>query len=99
MIEGTGIGLVIARNLVELMGGTLKVRSQAGVGSEFSVELPLTRAAAATPGAASAPSPADTLPATLAGRVLYVDDDEVNRLLMQAYLGVRAGIEFHAGER
>ena len=95
-IEGTGIGLVIARNLVELMGGTLKVRSQAGVGSEFSVELPLARAAAAAPGAPTAPSPADTLPFMLAGRVLYIDDDEVNRLLMQAYLGERAGIEFHA---
>ncbi len=96
MIEGTGIGLVIARNLVELMGGTLKVRSQAGVGSEFSVDLPLARTAAAAHGAASLPSPADTSPTTLVGRVLYIDDDEVNRLLMQAYLGERDGIEFRA---
>jgi PAS domain S-box-containing protein len=38
--EGTGIGLVITRRLVELMGGTLQVESEAGRGSVFRVELP-----------------------------------------------------------
>jgi PAS domain S-box-containing protein len=42
-VEGTGIGLVIARGLAESMGGALSVRSQLGVGSCFSVTLPLAR--------------------------------------------------------
>jgi CheY-like chemotaxis protein len=37
--EGTGIGLVIARRLAELMGGTLAVRSVPGEGSTFTLEL------------------------------------------------------------
>ena len=36
---GTGLGLSICRNLVQLMGGTLQLKSEIGVGSEFSFEL------------------------------------------------------------
>lgn len=40
-VEGTGIGLVLAKKLVEQMGGTIGVKSNLGAGSEFSIELPL----------------------------------------------------------
>ncbi len=39
-VEGIGIGLVIAKKITELMGGTIGVKSQKGAGSSFWIELP-----------------------------------------------------------
>ncbi|ETF09161.1 transporter substrate-binding domain-containing protein [Pseudomonas moraviensis] len=76
--SGSGLGLVISRNLCEMMGGTLSLDSDLGQGTrvEMNLSLPLLTAVTttlATPEAAAA---------TCVLSVLVVDDHPVNRLLM-----------------
>jgi len=77
---GTGLGLVIARQLVELMGGELEVESQAGKGTTFWFDVPFERVVdkAGEPGLA----PADLL----GKRVLVVDDNATSREILQHML-------------
>jgi signal transduction histidine kinase len=42
--RGTGLGLPLSRRLAELLGGSLTVRSQSGIGSTFTLRLPVERA-------------------------------------------------------
>ncbi|MEQ8256087.1 MAG: ATP-binding protein, partial [Roseovarius confluentis] len=39
-VEGTGLGLAVVKELAELEGGTIKVHSEVGVGSTFTLSLP-----------------------------------------------------------
>jgi len=77
--SGSGLGLVISRSLCEMMGGTLRLDSAPGEGTqvEVSLELPLLAALAQTP----APPPA-VVAAACSLSVLVVDDHPVNRLLL-----------------
>ncbi len=81
--EGTGIGLVVAKRLVELMGGTIGVESKVDEGSTFWLEL----LAVAEPDLASASAHADALltPETKTKRhtVLYVEDNPANLKLVE----------------
>ncbi len=84
-VEGTGIGLVIARRLIELMGGTLEVASTAGSGSTFTATLP----ASAQPLPPLDPG-AETGPAPYAQRLVhYVEDNATNVEVMRGVLAQR----------
>ncbi|AWP58485.1 hybrid sensor histidine kinase/response regulator [Bordetella bronchiseptica] len=90
---GTGLGLSISRRLVELMGGTLVMRSAPGVGTTVSVDLRLTmveKSVQATPPAAAAAATPSKPQVSL--RVLVVDDHKPNLMLLRQqldYLGQR----------
>ncbi len=81
---GTGLGLTIARRLIELMGGALGVRSEPGQGSLFWFTVPLKATALPQP-AREAP---DLHEATgLHGlKVLLVEDNELNQELAREIL-------------
>lgn len=93
-VDGTGIGLVIARSLIELMGGSMSVRSQVGKGSDFTVELDRAQPVAAS-AAVLEPSGGSVRRTEVCGRVLYVDDNEVNRVLMTGFFAHRPSVELH----
>jgi signal transduction histidine kinase/ligand-binding sensor domain-containing protein/CheY-like chemotaxis protein/HPt (histidine-containing phosphotransfer) domain-containing protein len=77
---GTGLGLPIARQIVELMGGTLELTSAPGAGSTFSFELAF--------GVANASSRPATIPGSLDGRrVLLVDRASPTRAVIERALG------------
>ena len=87
--EGTGLGLAISRRFVEMLGGSISVRSRPGEGSTFQVRLadvirPAIRPASRQPGGQP---PADAAVAAEEGRtVLVVDDDDKTRELLRIYL-------------
>jgi PAS domain S-box-containing protein len=90
-VEGTGIGLALSRSLVTLMQGEIGVHSMPGQGSVFWLQLP--RSSAALPGPDSAAPAAPQLAPAGRHDVLYIEDNEVNQLLMQGMLAHRPAID------
>jgi len=95
-IQGTGIGLVITRQLIELLGGTVSIQSDQEHGTRASIFLPhpdlpgavtseveddLAHAPAAKPKHESDSSGHET-----SGSVLYIEDEPVNAILVQQLL-------------
>ncbi|MEO8520983.1 MAG: ATP-binding protein [Acidobacteriota bacterium] len=105
--RGTGLGLPLSRRLAQLLGGSLTATSEPGVGSVFSVVLPVTYHSPETPPAGAPPAFVPVTLETMAApghstapghapvRVLIIDDDPVARYMFREYL---PGAEFEVSE-
>ncbi len=86
-VPGVGLGLAIARQLVEAMQGRLALHSVVGQGCRFTVGLPAARGGSADEGPAPGAG-GEAQPLT----VVYVEDNEVNIEVMQALLLARPNV-------
>ena len=77
-VDGTGLGLTIAKSLTEILGGEINVVSELGNGTEFTVSIPLT-----IPSLTEIEEDQDIVIYDFKGRrVLVVDDNQLNREIL-----------------
>lgn len=87
--KGAGLGLAISRNLVELMGGTIRLESKVGVGTTFHIRIPcviLTRGEDKAGNAEEQPISRLSHMDLSKYRVLFVEDNPVNQEVGRAML-------------
>ena len=99
---GSGLGLVITKQIVELMGGSITVQSKEGLGSTFIVEVPLKLIKAADveveESAATEEEPAVfSLAGHSRARILVAEDEPVNQQVIGKLLGM-AGYSYDIAE-
>ncbi|WP_440057034.1 PAS domain-containing protein (plasmid) [Pseudoalteromonas sp. T1lg65] len=82
-IEGTGIGLTITKKLMTLMGGSIEVDSEVGVGSKFSVFFPTVQSSADSESLTEQTFVKPEEASTATAKILYIEDNPANIKLVQ----------------
>jgi signal transduction histidine kinase/CheY-like chemotaxis protein len=95
--DGTGLGLAIVRQYVDLMDGVVGLESEPGKGSRFRIELPVEREAESAPPSEPRPRVLNIKPGQPEYRVLIVEDQFENRLLLRRLLE-RVGFQVRVAE-
>lgn len=80
---GTGLGLTISKQLVDLMNGKIYVRSELGAGTTFTIEIPLIECEDQSPATTEQVIPEDQSETLRNLKLLLVEDNEFNRMVAE----------------
>ena len=90
-VEGTGVGLTLAKRVIEAMGGAIGFDSKVGVGSTFWIELtPVSESVSLPQETPERVEPSVHIPA---GRILYIEDDPANLTFLERVLERHPGVK------
>ncbi|MBS4058761.1 MAG: PAS domain-containing protein [Bacteroidetes bacterium] len=89
-VEGTGLGLAVAKKLIEVMSGTVGVESKVGVGSIFWIELPQAEGQNGyhKQNSVTEKTKAETANSVVTGTILYIEDNISNIQLVEQILDI-----------
>lgn len=97
-IEGTGIGLALAKRLIEAMSGTIGVESDHGIGSLFWIELPQAERIDEMEASLEAPAVPLHVSPERERQVLYIEDNPANLRLVKKILSGLGGVRLLMAE-
>lgn len=96
-IQGTGLGMAISRNIIQMMGGDIQIESEPGTGTIVTITIPLKYQEPGLNNRESPPSPEHVLDqieeADYSGRrILVVEDNDLNREIVTEILSMTGAV-------